>query len=124
MSCGVGCRRGSDPAWLWLAAAAPIRPLAWEPPYAVAVILKSKKRVNRSLFWMMSAGRPADCCEVMRAVTDERRDGAEPRRSWPGVQQRVALPPKERDKYLLTTTTGHHGISPHFCCREGLGEMV
>ena len=38
MSCGVGRRRGSDPAllWLWgrLVAAAPIRPLAWEPPYA------------------------------------------------------------------------------------------
>ena len=38
MSCGVGCRRGSDPALLWLwrrpVATAPIRPLAWEPPYA------------------------------------------------------------------------------------------
>ena len=38
MSCGVGRRRGSDPEslWLWhrLAATAPIRPLAWEPPYA------------------------------------------------------------------------------------------
>ena len=38
VSCGVGCRRGSDPMllWLWcrLAATAPIRPLAWEPPYA------------------------------------------------------------------------------------------
>ena len=38
MSCGVGRRHGSDPAllWLWrrLAATAPIRPLAWEPPYA------------------------------------------------------------------------------------------
>ena len=35
---GVDCRCGSDPAllWLWcrLAAAALIRPLAWEPPYA------------------------------------------------------------------------------------------
>ena len=44
MSCGVGCRRGSDPSllWLWrrLAATAPIRPLAWEPPYAVGVALK------------------------------------------------------------------------------------
>ena len=34
MSCGAGCRRGSDPAlqWLWCrpAATAPIRPLAWE----------------------------------------------------------------------------------------------
>ena len=35
-SCGVGHRHGSDPAllWLWPAAAAPIGPLAWEPPYA------------------------------------------------------------------------------------------
>ena len=35
----LGCKRGSDPALLWLwrrpVAAAPIRPLAWEPPYAV-----------------------------------------------------------------------------------------
>ena len=38
MSCGVGCRRGSDPALLWLwrrpVATAPTQPLAWEPPYA------------------------------------------------------------------------------------------
>ena len=38
MSCGVGCRRGLDPVLLWLwrrpVATAPIRPLAWEPPYA------------------------------------------------------------------------------------------
>ena len=38
MSCGVGRRLGLDLVllWLWhrLAAAAPIGPLAWEPPYA------------------------------------------------------------------------------------------
>jgi len=38
VSCGVGCRRGLDPAllWLWrrLVATALIQPLAWEPPYA------------------------------------------------------------------------------------------
>ena len=38
VSCGVGCRCGSDPALLWLwrrpVATAPIGPLAWEPPYA------------------------------------------------------------------------------------------
>ena len=38
VSCGVGHRRSSDLAlpWLWhrLAAAAPIGPLPWEPPYA------------------------------------------------------------------------------------------
>ena len=44
MSGGVGRRRGSDPAllWLWLrlVARAPIRPLAWEPPYAEGVALE------------------------------------------------------------------------------------
>ena len=44
MSCAVGHRRGSDPKLLWLwgrpAAVALIRPLAWEPPYAVGAALK------------------------------------------------------------------------------------
>jgi len=52
MSCGVGCRCGSDPAFLWLwrslAAVAPIGPLAWEPPHATSVALKSKKIKNKS----------------------------------------------------------------------------
>ena len=32
--------------WLWrrLGAAAPIRPLAWESPYAIGAALKKKKR--------------------------------------------------------------------------------
>ena len=49
MGCGVGCRRGSDLAllWLWcrLAAAAPIGPLAWEPPYAAGKKTKKKKKI-------------------------------------------------------------------------------
>ena len=48
VSCGVGCRRGSDLSllWLWcrLAAVVLIQPLAWEPPYAVVLALKSKKK--------------------------------------------------------------------------------
>jgi len=48
VSCGVGHRRGSDPIllWLWsrLAATAPIRPLAWEPPYAAGATLEKAKR--------------------------------------------------------------------------------
>ena len=48
MSSGVGRRCGSDLALLWLwhrpAGVTPIRPLAWEPPYAVGMALKSKKR--------------------------------------------------------------------------------
>ena len=47
VSSGVGCRYGSDLALLWLwcrpVAVAPIRPLAWEPPYAVDVALKRQK---------------------------------------------------------------------------------
>ena len=43
----MGHRRGLDLVLLWLwrrpAAAAPIRPLGWEPPYATAVALKGKK---------------------------------------------------------------------------------
>ena len=48
MSCGVGRRRGSDPAllWLWcrLVATALNRPLAWEPPYALGAALKRPKK--------------------------------------------------------------------------------
>ena len=47
MSCVIGCRRGWDLALLWLwhrpVATAPIRPLAWEPPYAVDAALKGQK---------------------------------------------------------------------------------
>ena len=52
MSCGVGRRYSLDVALLWLwcrpAAMAPIRPLAWEPPYAAGAALKRQKK--KSLF--------------------------------------------------------------------------
>ena len=45
MSYGIGRIRGSDPVLLWpwcrLADADPIRPLAWELPYAAGAALKS-----------------------------------------------------------------------------------
>ena len=54
VSCGVGCRRGSDPELLWLwrrpVAAARLRPIAWEPTYAagaaqeIATITTTTKR--------------------------------------------------------------------------------
>ena len=48
MSCGVSHRRGLDLVWLWLwrrpAATAPIRPLAWELPYAAGAIPEKAKR--------------------------------------------------------------------------------
>ena len=52
MSCGVGRRQGSDPMvlWLWcrLVAAAPLRPLAWEPPYAAGVAQEMAKKQNNN----------------------------------------------------------------------------
>ena len=52
MSCGVGCRRGLDPVLLWLwrkpAAVAPIRPLAWEPPYAAGTAPEKAKRQKQN----------------------------------------------------------------------------
>ena len=62
MSYGVGCRRGSDPMLLWLwhrpAATALIRPLAWEPPYAVGVAQENtqkrpKKKVKCAIQWFL-----------------------------------------------------------------------
>ena len=61
MSCGVGCRCGSEPAllWLWcrLAATAPIGPLAWKPPYAVGVaqeMAKKGKKKKKKKAWLFS----------------------------------------------------------------------
>ena len=52
MSCGVGCRCGSDLAlfWLWRrpVATGPVGPLAWEPPYATGT--KKKKSKDLILF--------------------------------------------------------------------------
>ena len=55
MSCDVGCRRGSNPAFLWLwhrpAAIAPIGPLAWEPLYATGVALKRQKKKKKFILF-------------------------------------------------------------------------
>ena len=51
VSCGVGRRGGSDLAllWLWRRAAktAPIRPPAWEPPYAAGAAPEKAKRQKK-----------------------------------------------------------------------------
>ena len=53
MSCGVGRRHGLDLVLLCLwcrpAAAAPIEPLVWEPPYAVGVALKGQKDKKKKI---------------------------------------------------------------------------
>ena len=51
MSCGVGGRCGSGVVLLWLwcrpAATAPIRPPAWQPPYAVEKDERQKKKERK-----------------------------------------------------------------------------
>ena len=51
-SCSIDHKRGSDPAlqWLWhrLAAAALVRPLAWEPPYAAGSALKRQNNQTKT----------------------------------------------------------------------------
>ena len=66
MSCGVGHRCSLDPKLLWLwrrqAAAALIRPLAWEPPNAMGTavrgqnINKTKKKPRSLCSWPFSLG--------------------------------------------------------------------
>ena len=52
MSCGVGWRCSLDPMLLWRwhrpAATFLIQPLAWEIPYAVSAVLKSKNEKNNN----------------------------------------------------------------------------
>ena len=63
LDCAVGCRRGSDPALLWLwcrpAATAPIWPLGWEPPYSVGVALKRQKEKKAHPVFPVSPLAPA-----------------------------------------------------------------
>ena len=65
VSCGVGCRCGSDPVLLWLwcgpAAVAPIGPLAWEPPCAAGAAQRNDKKKKKKktafaeshMFWIV-----------------------------------------------------------------------
>ena len=72
MSCGGGCRRGSDLAllWLWhrLAAVAPMRPLAWEPPYAMGTTLEktNKTKQNKKIVFV----KLVLCARVLHGIRD------------------------------------------------------
>ena len=75
MSCGVGCTLGSDLAllWLWrrLVAIAPIRPLVWEPPYAVGAALKRQQPIKnkiRGTLDLLHGVYSGSLCLVVRAV--------------------------------------------------------
>ena len=54
VSCGIGCRCGSDLALVWLwhrpAATSPIRPLAWEPPHVAVIFLECGPRKGKKTY--------------------------------------------------------------------------
>ena len=63
MSCGVGCRCGSDTVLLWLwcsqAATALTGPLAWEPPYATGAALEKTKK-KKKVFGILQILKDSD----------------------------------------------------------------
>ena len=72
MSCGVGLRHGSDPELLCLwcrpVAIALIRPLAWEPSYAVGAALEKAKRHTKN---RNEKGEvTTDITEIQRIIRD------------------------------------------------------
>ena len=52
VSCGIGCRQGSDLEllWLWRMPAAPTQLLAWELPHAVGAAPPPKKKQEKTTF--------------------------------------------------------------------------
>ena len=77
MSCGVGRRHVSDPVllWLWrrLVATALIRPLAWEPPYAVEVALEKAKRQKKKKYKAPACTSHPYICTALSLCTSHTR---------------------------------------------------
>ena len=85
MSCGVGRRRGSDPMLLWLwrrpVATASVRPLAWEPPYAMGAALKRQKEKRKKkemrfvhvLAWQVKTAKPHRNAKIFNKHTQSLR---------------------------------------------------
>ena len=93
MSCGVGCRHGSDPALLWLwcrpAATAPIRRLTWEPPYAVGALKRQKDKKEREKERRQEGKKEEDQDHILRKY---------PVSSFP--ERKIEGKKREREKYF------------------------
>ena len=103
MSCGVGHRRSSDAVLLWLwprpAATALIRPLAWEPPYAVGAAIirqKDKKKTKLKDLWLKMWPLYIGTNSVLEIVLRKRKNSFI---ALPGRGGRSRLAPQ---KYALT----------------------
>ena len=65
MSFGVGRTRGSDLVWLWPAAVALGRPLAWKLPHATGVALKQHTHTKK----VYQVPQKLDFCEIFIGIT-------------------------------------------------------
>ena len=81
MSFGVGHTCGSDSALLWLwrrpVATAPIRPLAWEPPYAAGVALEKAKRPKKKKKEKKKERKKESRVEVIQGMRAFQEDSTE-----------------------------------------------
>ena len=72
MSCGVDRGGGSNPMWLWLwcrpAAAYPIQPLAWEPPYATGWPKKKTTQNTQKRKMVLPASSQPGCPRDLTVV--------------------------------------------------------
>ena len=110
MSCGIGLRHSLDPVLLWLwcrqAAAAPIRPLAQEPPHATGAILKRKKiKTSLNVHLVRGVMLSPVATVVSRTVS------VLPSRSWQSRQGTVPTGVTSRVGWSTECGGGHRGSS-------------
>ena len=113
MSCGVDSRHSLDPTWLWLwcrlAAAAPVRPLVWELPYAIGAALKKSKKIK--LFYFIHEEIESREFGLQKSVTDQCH--------FPSGLVRFGHLPVGEDIFSQTGFLCNHIISVYAECWQG-----
>ena len=112
----VGPRCGLDLVLLWLwhrpAAVAPIRPLAWEPPYATGSALKKTKSQKKkkkkkdtctpmfivALFTMAKMRKPLKCPSTDDWI----------KKMWPAIMEKIKIIINEKKRCGMHTHTHIH----------------
>ena len=113
VSCGVGCRRGLDPALLWLwcrpAAVALIQPLAWEPLYVLGVQKRSKtKKTKQNKTKQKNSPKRALFFVCLLGVF------------WPQLQHMGVLTPRIESELQLGCKSNNAGSLTYDCAVPGM----
>ena len=134
VSCDVGHRQGLDPVWLWdrPAATAPIRPLAWEPPYAMGTALKrqkdkkeKEKKERKEVPGSLQAHVPSICGstqgEGLSISTPRLQEPLEPHlcnRNAPFTKKKRTSPPNRLGKIVWHLKIKHLSIQSNHLTRQ------